>query len=103
MYLLMLVLQTSVGNQSAATVLANIVVLTLMMLGGSFFPFEMMPAFLARIGRMTPNGWALLRLRDLLADQASTASVLSAFAATIAAGGLLFVLVARRLRRSFVI
>lgn len=103
LYLLMLVLHTSVGNQRAAAVLANIVVMTLMMLGGSFFPFELMPGFLARIGRMTPNGWALLRLRDLLAGQASAASVFLDFAATIAVIGLLFVFVARRLRRSFVI
>ena len=59
LYLLMLVLQTSVHNQRAAAVLANIVVMTLMMLGGSFFPFELMPGFLARVGRLTPNGWAV--------------------------------------------
>jgi len=103
LYLLMLVLQTSVRNQRAGVVLANIVVMVLMMLGGSFFPFEIMPGFLARIGRLTPNGWALLRLSDLLAGRASAASVLLAFAAVIAVTGLLFVLVARRLRRSFVI
>jgi len=103
LYLLMLVLQTSVHNQRAAAVLANIVVMTLMMLGGSFFPFELMPGFLARIGRLTPNGWALLRLKDLLAGQASAAPMLLAFAAAIAMTGLLFAFVARRLRRSFVI
>jgi ABC-2 type transport system permease protein len=103
LYLLMLGLHTSVGNQRAGAVLANIVVMVLMMLGGSFFPFEIMPGFLARIGRLTPNGWALLRLSDLLTGRASAASVLLAFAAVIAVNGMLFVLVARRLRRSFVI
>jgi ABC-2 type transport system permease protein len=102
LYLLMLALQTSASNQRAAAVLANIVVLLLMMLGGSFFPFEMMPDFLARIGRLTPNGWALLRLRELLAGGASAASVLLSFAGAIVVASLFFALVARRLRRSFI-
>jgi ABC-type multidrug transport system permease subunit len=36
------------------------------MLGGSFFPFEVMPDWMARIGKLTPNGWSLLRLREIL-------------------------------------
>ncbi len=103
LYLLMLALQTSVRNKRAAVVLANTVVMVLMMLGGNFFPFEIMPPFLARIGRLTPNGWALLRLSDLLAGRASAVSVLLAFAAVIAVTGMLFAFVTRRLRRSFVI
>ena len=38
----------------------------LLMLGGSFFPFEAMPRWMAGIGTVTPNGWLLLRLRALI-------------------------------------
>jgi ABC-type uncharacterized transport system permease subunit len=36
------------------------------MLGGAFFPFEVMPKWMAAVGRLTPNGWALERFKDLL-------------------------------------
>lgn len=53
-------------SERAGNVLVNAVTLPLAMLGGSFFPFEAMPAWMADIGRMTPNGWALLRLRSIV-------------------------------------
>jgi len=43
-------------------------------LGGSFFPFDFMPQGFARIGRLTPNGWALGQLQNILTGTISTAS-----------------------------
>ena len=45
------------------------VVFPLMMLGGSFFPFDLMPAWMAAIGRWTPNGLAVTHIRALLFEQ----------------------------------
>jgi ABC-type multidrug transport system permease subunit len=100
-YLMMVVLSTLASTPRAASVLTNFAVMTLAMMGGAFFPFEVMPGFLSRIGKLTPNGWALLRLKEMLGGQAGAASIAVAFAATAVVGTLLFVLASRRLRRGF--
>ncbi len=46
--------------------LSTMVVFPLIMIGGSFFPFETMPAWMAGIGRWTPNGLAVLETKKIL-------------------------------------
>ena len=101
LYLMMVLLSTLASTPRAASVLTNFAVMLLGLMGGTFFPFEMMPGFLSRIGKLTPNGWALLRLKELLGGQTGAASIATAFAATAVVGTLLFVLASRRLRRGF--
>ncbi len=55
------------SNRRVASVLANMVMFPMMMLGGAFFPFEVMPPWMATAGRLTPNGWALVQLKAILA------------------------------------
>lgn len=91
-------IQVMAGSERAANVLVNAVTLPLAMLGGSFFPFETMPDWMVSLGRLTPNGWALLRLRAIM-DGTPEPGVLAASAAGAAA--LVIVvgwLVSRRLR-----
>jgi ABC-type multidrug transport system permease subunit len=65
MLLLFWPLMCVASSARGANVLSSSVGFPLLMLGGSFFPFEAMPRFLADIGRCTPNGWLLARLRAL--------------------------------------
>ena len=82
----------------AANVLVNAITLPLAMLGGSFFPFEAMPEWMASLGRLTPNGWALLRLRAVM-DGAPEPGVLGAsMAAAVGLALALGWIVSRRLR-----
>jgi ABC-type multidrug transport system permease subunit len=75
--------------------LAAVVVFPSAMIGGNFFPFEIMPAGLARIGRWTPNGWILTQLQTILSGQPHPAApVILAAAATV-----VFLLLLRRLHR----
>lgn len=46
--------------------LSTMVVFPLIMIGGSFFPFETMPAWMAGVGRWTPNGLAVLETKKIL-------------------------------------
>ncbi len=46
-----------------------------MMAGGSFFPFETMPPWMAAIGKRTPNGWALQRLKEIVSGRADAADL----------------------------
>jgi ABC-type multidrug transport system permease subunit len=59
-------LQLYASSQRAGGVLSGLIMMPLLMLGGSFFPFEIMPEGFSRIGRFTPNGWALMQLNDIL-------------------------------------
>ena len=67
MFVYFVLLQLFASSQRAGDMLSNIVLFPIMMLGGSFFPLEMMPEWMAAIGRWTPNGAALIRLQDILA------------------------------------
>lgn len=46
-------------TQKSASVVTSAMVFPLMMLGGSFFPFEVMPKWMAAIGQYLPNGYLL--------------------------------------------
>lgn len=98
---LLVLLQVHASSQRAGAVLTNLLVFPLMMVGGSFFPFEAMPAWLAAVGRFTPNGWAVTLLRAILDGAARPAALLAAFAALGSLGTLALLLTTRRLQRGF--
>ena len=71
---LLTLLHLFAGSQRGAELLSSVVVFPLMMLGGSFFPFEAMPAWMAAAGRWTPNGLGVATLKELLyGDVSATA------------------------------
>ena len=74
LYLFMMLLQSLASNERVANMLTNFVMLPLTMLGGSFFPFDLMPKTFAQIGKMTPNGWSLLELQRILNGSATPAA-----------------------------
>ena len=96
-------LQVLASEQRAGDMLSNIVLFPIMMLGGSFFPFEMMPEWMAAIGRWTPNGAALVRLDDILAGEPDFRALLVAALSIGVPAALAFALSARRLRGSFLV
>lgn len=88
-------------TRQGAGLLSNLIVFPLMMVGGSFFPFEMMPAWMARIGRWTPNGQAVARLKDLLSGTADPAAMAVAVTVMGVAAALALVASAWLVRRRF--
>jgi ABC-type multidrug transport system permease subunit len=103
MFLLFLLLALHGSSQRGANLLGNIVALPLAFLGGSFFPFELMPDWMARIGRMTPNGWAVVQFRAILFGSANAAALGWAITGLVLVGSLAFLVALRRLRRSFLV
>lgn len=99
LFLLMALLQTVCRTERQGRTLANVAALLLLMAGGAMFPLEMMPAWMARIGRMTPNGWALQEMRFILAG--NDEAILWKSAAIVAFSALLFAAVSARLRKGF--
>ena len=87
------------GTQRGSEMLAGVVTFPLMMLGGSFFPFETMPAWMAAIGQWTPNGLGVTRLTELLYGDASAAALAIAVLGIGVSAGVAFLGSWLRLRR----
>jgi len=96
LYLFMMLLQSLASTERVAGMLSNFVLLPFTMLGGSFFPMEVMPQGFARIGRLTPNGWSLVQLKDILSGTWSPA----AFAGVLIFVAAAWLVVVWRIRRS---
>ncbi|MGB5720654.1 MAG: ABC transporter permease [Woeseiaceae bacterium] len=55
-------LQMLFPTSKAANLLTTILLFPLLMMGGSFFPLDALPDWIAAIGRMSPNGFVVDRL-----------------------------------------
>jgi ABC-2 type transport system permease protein len=97
-YLFLLFLSLFASEQRVASMLGNLVIFPLSLVGGCFLPFEIMPAWLANIGRLTPNGWAVSQFRTIVDGTAVPASLALGAIAMTAASAIVFTLVLRRLR-----
>ena len=102
-YLLFLWIAVQPTTQRAANVLTNLCIFPLAMLGGCFFPFEWMPAWMVSIGKLTPNGWALTQFKAILAGTADSADLATAAALLVGVSAAAFLLTLRRLRGSFAV
>jgi ABC-2 type transport system permease protein len=96
LYLFMMLVQTLASSERVANMLVSLVLLPLSMLGGSFFPFDMMPKGFAQIGRYTPNGWSLLQFQNILSGAVSPV----AFGALMLYLAAAWILVGWRIRRT---
>lgn len=55
-------LQMFFASKNAANLITSILVFPLLMMGGSFFPLDILPDWLASIGRLSPNGFVVTHL-----------------------------------------
>ena len=99
LYLLLLLLVLQASTQRTANMLGNLVVFPLALVGGCFFPLEMMPSGMAAIGRMTPNGWAITQFKAILAGSANMTELAMAFGGLLGVSLVAYLLTMRRLRR----
>ena len=98
-YLLLVNIAVRASNQRTANVTGNLVVFPLALIGGSFFPFEMMPDWMSSIGRLTPNGWAITQFKALVAGSGGAKVFFVGAAYISVAGAILFVLALRGIRK----
>ena len=98
---IMMFIQLLATSQRGGEILTLAIVFPLMMVGGSFFPFEAMPGWMAAIGRLTPNGWALEHLKSIMTGNASAGSLGTAFLGLLGFTAVLVALGSWRLRKKF--
>jgi ABC-type Na+ efflux pump permease subunit len=96
-----LLVQMYATSQRGGYVLTTVLVFPLIMLGGSIVPFEAMPGWMAEAGRWTPNGQAVLRLKQMLFGTPEWPSLVKSVAAIGLPALAGFVLAVRRLEGGF--
>jgi len=94
---LQLVASTARGGQ----LLSMMVVFPLIMIGGSFFPFEAMPPWMQNIGRWTPNGLAVIQVKQILFGAIDTGAILLGALGIGVPAVAVFFLSVRRLKGAF--
>ncbi len=72
---LMTLAQTGARTVEGADAVAQVMTVTLALLGGSFFPIFQMPAVMRTLSYLTPNGWALRGYTDIAYDGATLADL----------------------------
>jgi ABC-2 type transport system permease protein len=97
-YLGLLVVELLLANERTALVVANMIVIPLAMLGGSFFPVEIMPETFARVARAVPNGWMLLQFKSIVTGT-HAAPVVHSFAILLLAAVVAYTIAARLMAR----
>jgi ABC-type multidrug transport system permease subunit len=98
---ILMTVQLFAPSQRAGNILTMALIFPLMMIGGSFFPFEAMPDWMVAVGRWTPNGWSLLLLKRIILGEAGTAELIRGLLVAGGAVGVLFTVGARVLRTGF--
>ena len=93
--------QVLAPTRKAGALFSTLVFFPLLLMGGSFFPFENMPDFLATIGRATPNGMMLEPMKRWLIGTGSLAGFALPLAIALSAALSLHTLIAWRLRTGF--
>jgi ABC-2 type transport system permease protein len=98
---MMLAIQVSATTRSGATLLAYAVVMPLMMFGGCMFPLEIMPRWMAAMGRFTPNGWGIEQLKAILLGSGGPSFSLGGFSLLLLLSAVFLTVAAMRLNRGF--
>lgn len=101
LYLVMLAIQLSCPTRKSAALFTTLVLFPLMMLGGSFFPFETMPDWMAAIGKWSPNGMMLEHLKRYLLDRHTFSGMLTIAVVVLVGSYALLVVTTAMVRRSF--
>jgi ABC-type multidrug transport system permease subunit len=94
-------LQLISSSARGGQLLSTMVVFPLIMIGGSFLPFETMPAWMVGVGRWTPNGLALLETKKILFGAIDPAKLAIAAAGVGVPAIAIFLLSVRRLKGAF--
>ncbi len=99
--ILFTLIQLVATSRRAGSVLTSLVLFPLLMIGGSFFPFEVMPNWMEAIGRWTPNGLAVVHLKSILRGSPQFGALGAAALGIAAIGALCFLACVARVRGRF--
>jgi len=87
------------GSRRGGSLITNLLMFPLPMLGGSFLPFEAMPEWMVVVGGYTPNGWILQELKPILLSESNLGHLGMSLAGLLAGVLVLFLILQARVRR----
>lgn len=87
---LALALATRITSEGQANGLRNLIGLTLAPLGGAWWPLEIVPGFMQRIGHLSPVAWAMDGFHELIFNQGRLPDVLPEIGILLAIALILF-------------
>lgn len=87
---LALALATRVTSEGQANGLRNLIGLTLAPLGGAWWPLEIVPGFMQRVGHLSPVAWAMDGFHKVLFNQGTLVDVLPEIGILLAIALVLF-------------
>ena len=97
--LLLLAVQLIAPSRRAGAIMGAALLFPLLMLGGSFFPSEVMPRWMGAAGRWTPNGIGVEVLKDILLGRLEMNTLLASAGVLLVLGVLLALVVFRGVSR----
>ncbi|NKB67674.1 MAG: hypothetical protein GKR89_11475 [Candidatus Latescibacteria bacterium] len=95
-YNLFMAIQFVVPDRRTGALVSGMLTLPLLMLGGSFFPMETMPPWMAQIGQWTPNGYAVGLAKDILGGRFTAAGLIGSILIYTLASALLWTFLQKR-------
>jgi ABC-type multidrug transport system permease subunit len=98
-----LLIQTLASSQRGGSILTSMLLFPLMMIGGAFFPFEIMPQWMQDIGAVTPTGLSIIQLKSILSGSWQAESLFIDLASIGIPGLVAFLLTTSRLRGVFLL
>lgn len=98
-FLLMGILQMIAGSRRGGSLITNLLMFPLLMIGGSFFPFEAMPEWMVVVGGYTPNGWILQELKPILLSEVELGHLGISLAGLLVGCVVLYLALQARVRR----
>jgi ABC-type Na+ efflux pump permease subunit len=98
---MMLLIQVFASTRRGASMISYAIVMPLMMFGGCMFPLEIMPRWMAAVGRRTPNGWGIEQLKAALLGNAGPLGFPLAWALMLAVTAALAAAAVIRIHRIF--
>jgi ABC-2 type transport system permease protein len=80
----------SLHSEGQANVVTQLLSLTFASLGGAWWPLEIVPPFMQRLGHLTPVAWVMDAFRDLLFYHGGLSAILPELGVLLVASALLF-------------
>ena len=99
LFAFMMLVQVSAASSSSADVIGTLLMFPLLMVGGSFFPTEVMPEWLAPLADFTPNGRILEPLKQYFIGAYGSSGLLENLAFILAATIIMIFLASLVVRR----
>ena len=99
LFLLLLLLVLQASGERSANLTGNLAIIPLALIGGCYFPFEIMPGWMSAIGRWTPNGWEVIQFRAILEGSLGPGELMTAVAVQVSFCTVAFLFALRQIER----